>query len=61
MRVIIGGRGVYDSDDEPILLILGDTEKALISRMGSARKFLSYPEFFTREEAERFIDNYENI
>jgi hypothetical protein len=43
MKVKIGNK-IYDSEDEPIMVILTDKEKDQISRMPkNAMKFCSYP------------------
>lgn len=43
MKVKIGDK-IIDSNDEPIMIILSEEEKSLLSSMGSARQFCSYPD-----------------
>lgn len=55
MKVKIGNT-VYDSKEEPILIILSDIDKANISNMlPTAKKYLSYPDDLTIEEAQEFM------
>lgn len=43
MIVKIGNK-FYDSNDQPIMIILSEKEKTLISNMGDSKKYCSYPE-----------------
>jgi len=55
MRVKIGDK-VYNSDDEPIMVMLSDQEKQLISDMPKhLHKFLVYPDSMSIEDAQGFM------
>lgn len=54
MKVKIGNK-IYDSNDEAILLIFDEGEQELISNMGNQKKFLSYPESMTYDDAKEFM------
>lgn len=43
MRVKIGDK-IYDSNDEPIMIMVDEEEKHLISISGCQGKFCSYPD-----------------
>ena len=42
MKVKIGDK-IYDSNDEPIMIILEDVDKYNIKNMGDAKKYCSFP------------------
>ncbi len=46
---------IYDSEKQPIMIILDNKEKELISNMGDSAKFCSYPRTFTEEEIKEFM------
>lgn len=54
MKVKVGTQ-VFDSDKEPILLVLDSEEKELISNMGDQTKFCSFPEKCRIDEINDFI------
>jgi hypothetical protein len=55
MKVKIGNK-IYDGNDEPIMVILGDDDKYNIENMpADCHKYLSYPENMSVEEAESFM------
>ena len=56
MKVKIGDK-IYDSSDEPIMLIIGDTEKNLIANMADdATKYCSFPDKgYTEEQIKEFM------
>lgn len=51
---------IANSNNEPIMLVLEEDEKNLISQMGTAKKFLSYPEDMEESEAEKFMELLED-
>lgn len=56
MKVKIGER-IYDSNDEPIMLILDETDKKNISNMHDDKfKFISYPKDMKLEDVRNWID-----
>jgi hypothetical protein len=55
MKVKIGDK-IYDSREEPILLILSEEDKRNLERMDTeATKFLSFPDKMDLNEAKRFM------
>jgi hypothetical protein len=55
MKVKIGDK-IYDSTEEPILLILNEGDKRNLERMDpDATKFLSFPDGMDLNEAKRFM------
>lgn len=55
MKVKIGKK-IYDSNVEPIMLILGDDDKFNIEHMDeTCASYCSYPEKMSEEEAEKFM------
>jgi hypothetical protein len=55
MKVKIGDK-IYDSREEPILLILNEEDKRNLERMDTeATKFLSFPDKMDLNEAKRFM------
>jgi hypothetical protein len=55
MKVKIGNK-IYDSREEPILLILSEEDKRNLERMDTeATKFLSFPDKMDLNEAKRFM------
>jgi hypothetical protein len=55
MKVKIGNK-IYDSTEEPILLILSEEDKRNLERMDTeATKFLSFPDKMDLNEAKRFM------
>lgn len=47
---------IYDSEDQPIMLILSDDDKFNISHMGKKyAKYLSYPETISTKDAKAFM------
>ena len=55
MRVKIDDT-IHDSNDEPIMLILSMDEKKHISEMGTAKKYCSYPDNMSAEQAAKFMN-----
>lgn len=56
MKVKIGEK-IYDSNQEPIMLILGDDDKYNIENMlEECSNYCSYPESMTEEDAEKFME-----
>ena len=55
MKVKIGNK-IYDSNEQPILLILDDLEKEQISSMRDQTKFCSFPEGSSISLIEKFMD-----
>ena len=56
MKVKIGDR-IYDSNEQPIMLILDEIDKKNISEMNKdATKFISYPD--DEEFTEKMIKNF---
>ena len=53
MKVKIGNK-IYDSNDEPIMIIIDLEEQSLIRDM-SGSKFASFPELCTTEQIEDFM------
>ena len=45
----------YNSNKQPILLILGDTEKEHLSNMGNKKKYCSFPEEYDIDKAKEFM------
>ena len=57
MKVKINSK-TYDSDKQPIMLILSGTEKELISNMAvEAHKFCVYPANSKAEKIKQFMDD----
>jgi len=57
MQVKIGNK-IFDSNDEPIMLILTDQDKRNVANMDpKAHHLASFPESMSREEAEKFMDS----
>ena len=55
MKVKIG-TNIYDSNEEPIMLILDEKDKNNIKDMHPfATKFCSYPDFMNEEEVKKFM------
>ncbi len=50
------GNTYYDSNDMPIMIILTDEEKKLISEMGKQRKFCSFPPTISEEKIVKFME-----
>jgi len=47
---------IYDSKEEPIMLILEDYNKEHITKMSpEAKKYLEFPDSMTEEEAKEFM------
>ena len=56
MKVKIG-KTIYDSENEPIMLILNEKDKQNITNMHpSATRFCSYPNNMDRKEIETYMD-----
>ena len=55
MLVKIGDR-IFDSNEEPIMLVLDDKEKEWIGNMRSAKRYCSYPEDYGAERALKFME-----
>lgn len=47
---------LYSSEDEPIMLVLADTDKQLISDMGAQKIYCRFPEGTKQEEVVKFMD-----
>lgn len=54
MKVKIGDT-VHDSENEPLMIVLSEREKSLISGMGEATALCSFPEWMDREAVEAFM------
>lgn len=54
MKVKIGTK-IYDSNDEPIMLILDEEDKNNISNIGEQKKYCSYPERMSVDDVVRFM------
>lgn len=55
MKVKIGNK-IFDSNEEPIMLILDDQDKENISNMSKeAHKFCSYPDTINVEDIKMFM------
>jgi len=55
MQVKIGD-AVYNSEEQPIMVVLSDEEKELIANMsGENHRFCSYPEKYSPEEIRLFM------
>lgn len=53
---------VYDSFNEPIMLILNDKDKAKIMEMDEAtNQYCVHPDFMKKAEVMRFIKGEENV
>jgi hypothetical protein len=60
MRVKIGHK-IYDSNEEPILLILSDEDKENIAKMiPGAHKFCSYPDHLVASEIIKWMNDAED-
>lgn len=46
---------IYDSNEEPILLVLEDFEKDHIANMGDQKKYCSFPEDYDIEKIKEFM------
>ena len=56
MKVKIGNK-IYDSSEEPIMIILSDDDKFNISHMRKEdTKYLSYPDKMSIEKAKKFME-----
>lgn len=58
MKVKINNQ-IFDSNIQPIMLILSDEEKGLISRMGSQKCFCSFPADMDIDSVQNFMINRE--
>ncbi len=57
MKVKIGNK-IFDSNEEPIMLILSEEDKININNMHSDKyKFISFPSEMEIEEVRKLIDN----
>ena len=54
MKVKIGEM-IFDSNIEPIMLILEEGDKINIAAMGEQKKYCSFPEFLNEEEIIDFM------
>ena len=54
MKVKIGNK-TYDSNDEPIMLILEEEDKNNISNMGEQTKYCSFPEDIDTDTIIKFM------
>ena len=54
MKVKIGDK-VFDSNDQPIMIILSSKDKELISDMEGQTKFCSYPENYKTADIIEFM------
>jgi len=56
MQVKIGDK-TYDSNNEPIMIILSKRDKSNIANMiDSANKYCSYPDWMDREDIRKWMD-----
>ena len=53
------GNDIFDSDKEPIMLVLDSEEKNLISNMGEQRKFCVFPDDIRPADIEKFMNALE--
>lgn len=52
------GSTIYDSEKEPIMLILNNKDKENIANMHpSATRFFSFPNNMTKEEIEKYMND----
>ena len=56
MKVKIGNT-IYDSNEEPIMLLLEEEDKSNISNMGEQTKYCSYPTNMETEDIIQFMKN----
>jgi hypothetical protein len=54
MKVKINDK-IYDSNDEPIMLILDEEDKYNISNMGEQKKYCSYPASMKVDDVVKFM------
>jgi hypothetical protein len=54
MKVKVG-KAIFDSDEEPVMLILSKEEKQQIAHMGEQTKYCSFPEGLKTEEIVEFM------
>jgi hypothetical protein len=55
MKVKIGNI-IYDANEQPIMIILTDTDKALITNMHEdCTKYCAAPDSYTQEQLEEFM------
>lgn len=57
MIIVLRERRI-DTNEEPVMLILSEQEKACISTMGKLTKFCSFPDDMSEQEAKEFINSY---
>lgn len=61
MKVKVGDK-VFDSEKEPIMLILSHNDRELIKMMKpEAHKYCTYPRRCTQEEIEAFMEKGRNL
>lgn len=49
------GEKLYDSTEEPIMLILSDDDKKYISQLGNQNRYCSFPNTSNVQEIENFM------
>lgn len=54
MKVKIGDK-IYDSNEQPIMIILEDFDKENLLNMGEQVKYCSFPENYDIEEIKKFM------
>ena len=54
MKVKVGGR-IFDSEKEPILIILTSEEKELIQNMGDQTRFCSFPKSINSQDIVEYM------
>jgi hypothetical protein len=60
MKVKIGNK-IYDSNDEPIMLILDDIDKKNINNMTKdSTKFISFPDKMNVDEIKKWVNDFAN-
>ena len=55
MKVKIGNK-VYNTEDEPIMIVLSDKDKENISNMGELTKYCGYPKDMDENIIVQFMD-----
>lgn len=47
---------IYDSEEEPIVILLSEQDKKNISNMGDAIKYCSFPDSMDEEDVKAFMN-----
>ena len=56
MKVKVGNK-IYSDEDQPIMIILTNQDKAFISTMGEQTKYCCYPQNISTEKIKKFMEN----